>query len=90
MMASCGISSQCSRDSLISRYIKSGKSQHALYLYQKLQKDCPQFDGRTFVPLLKACTKLNDVETGRKLHAVISSKGLDKDAYIGSILVDMY
>lgn len=40
--------------------------------------------------LLKACIRLNDVETGSKLHAAIASRGLDRDAVIGCTLVDLY
>lgn len=42
------------------------------------------------MPLLNACAKFNDVETGCKLHATIASKGLERDPFIGSSLVSMY
>lgn len=48
-------------------------------------------EGYAFVALLKACTKLKDVERGLKLHAQVAYLGLlKKDLFVCASLVDMY
>lgn len=61
--------------SLITGYVECGESHHALNLYQKMQKDCVQPSGYTFVAVLKACASLNDAERGQELHAELARKG---------------
>lgn len=65
---------------------------HALILYEKMQEDDPLHPNRyTFMALLQACARLEDVERGCKIHAEIERKGfLETDIFIGSSLVDMY
>lgn len=72
--------------SLISGYIQCGQLQDAISLYQKVEED------GSYLPLalLKACTKLKDVERGRRMHIDIIQKGFEQDLYIGSTLIDMY
>eukprot|EP00250_Pteridium_aquilinum_P009302 c18581_g2_i1 orf=523-1194(+) len=82
--------SQYSWSSLIAGYIDCGESQHAFRLYQKMQDEGIQTKNFMYRALLKGCTELKDFETGRKLHASIVEGGLEKDAYIGSAVVDMY
>eukprot|EP00250_Pteridium_aquilinum_P006068 c16053_g1_i1 orf=80-670(+) len=80
--------SECAWTSLISGYIKNGKPQLALTLYGKMQEDSVQPSGYTFVALLKACLKLKDVERGHCIHFNISKRGLERDLFVGSALVD--
>eukprot|EP00250_Pteridium_aquilinum_P005543 c15617_g2_i1 orf=3-845(-) len=79
-------------NSLISGYGKGGEPQIALTLYQKWQEDntvCPKMS--TLVALIKACTKLKDLEKGSRLHAEIVRTGLlESDLFVGSSLVYMY
>eukprot|EP00250_Pteridium_aquilinum_P000607 c10722_g1_i1 orf=102-566(+) len=76
---------------LIVGYITHGKPHHALFLYEKMRtKDPAQATAHTLVALLKACTKLKDMERGLEIHADISKmRLLEGNAYIGSTLVDM-
>eukprot|EP00250_Pteridium_aquilinum_P026734 c33509_g1_i1 orf=2-820(-) len=84
--------SEWSFNSLITGYIRCGKPQSALALYEKtLQGDYVHVNGHTFIALLKACAKKKDLETGLKLHANVAAKGLLKtDPFVGNTLVDMY
>eukprot|EP00250_Pteridium_aquilinum_P021348 c25097_g11_i1 orf=2-610(-) len=77
-------------NSLLTGYVKCGKSQHALSLYQKMQDDSLHPSGHTFVALLNACAKLRDEKNGRELHTEIVRKGLERDFLVGSTLVNMY
>eukprot|EP00250_Pteridium_aquilinum_P020158 c24727_g1_i1 orf=1264-1689(+) len=77
---------------LVADHIKCGKLRQALNLYQRFQKgDASQPCRRTFVALLKACTKLKDLINGYRIHGQIARMGLlETDVFVGSSLVDMY
>eukprot|EP00250_Pteridium_aquilinum_P006404 c16339_g1_i1 orf=310-1116(+) len=77
---------------LITGYVKHGQSHLALSVYQKMEQDASLHpSGYSFAALLKACIILKDVERGCAIHAEIARKGLlERDAFIGSTLVDMY
>ena len=76
--------------SLISGHIKCGKLSRAFLLYHKMQEDSVQPSGHTFVSLVKACIKLEDVEKAWSLHEDICKLGLQKDLFVGSSLVNLY
>eukprot|EP00250_Pteridium_aquilinum_P019063 c24275_g6_i1 orf=480-1427(+) len=83
--------SESSWNSLINGYVKCGKPRRALALYENMQQISLPPSRHTFVALLKACTKLKDVERGNELHAEIAKHGLLRtDLFVGSTLVDMY
>eukprot|EP00250_Pteridium_aquilinum_P000097 c10113_g3_i1 orf=34-876(+) len=83
--------SECSWNALINGYIRCGKSKRAFTLYRKMLEDSRHASGYTYVALLRVCTKLKDVETGRDLHAEIAKEGLLKsNLFVGNALVDMY
>ncbi|KAI5073908.1 hypothetical protein GOP47_0011921 [Adiantum capillus-veneris] len=83
--------SASSWNSLISGYLKCGSLHSALALYQTMHMDSARPSVVNFVGLLKACAKLQDLDTGTRLHTHVAQLGLvDKDIFLGSILVDMY
>eukprot|EP00250_Pteridium_aquilinum_P031711 c44109_g1_i1 orf=454-996(+) len=84
--------SASSWNALIMGYIQYGKSKYALTLYQQMQEDVSvQPTERSFVALLKACTKLKDLDRGIALHAAIANLGLlENNIFVGATLVDMY
>ena len=72
---------------------KQGNLIKALKLYKKMGLISSTFypSGHAYIALLKACIALNDIESGKKLHADISStRLLERDTFVGSSLVDMY
>eukprot|EP00250_Pteridium_aquilinum_P026561 c33206_g1_i1 orf=87-662(+) len=79
-------------NSLIIAYAQSGRLRHALSLYHKMRKmDSVYPHAHTYIHLLKACSKLNDLESGMHIHADIARTGvLDRDIFVGCTLVDMY
>lgn len=78
-------------NSLLIGYVRFGKPQQALGLYQVGKHESIAFNAYSIVELLKACTELKDVDTGSDLHAHVAKVGLFKeDIFVGSRLVDMY
>eukprot|EP00250_Pteridium_aquilinum_P015120 c22392_g2_i1 orf=2-871(-) len=76
---------------LITGYIKCDRLQHALGLFQRMQKHVSlHLTGHNFVALLKACTKHKDLERGLELHGEVARTGMERDVFVGSTLVDMY
>eukprot|EP00250_Pteridium_aquilinum_P018853 c24218_g1_i1 orf=516-2621(+) len=76
--------------SLLSGFIQCGRSQQALDLYQNMREEDVLPSAQTFMWLLKACTRLKDVEQGRRFHAEIAEKGFLRDVFVASTLIDMY
>eukprot|EP00250_Pteridium_aquilinum_P015630 c22679_g18_i1 orf=1-591(-) len=79
-------------EALITGYIKCGNVHHALFLYERMEKDESMcLSGRILALLLKACTNSKDLQRGLKVHGEIARTCLlERDAFVGSILVDMY
>eukprot|EP00250_Pteridium_aquilinum_P018507 c24117_g17_i1 orf=213-1157(+) len=73
--------------SLISGYVQSGQSPHALNLYQKMQEEDVYPNSYTLVAVLKACKRLEDVQG---VHVDVAEKGFEKDLFVGSSLIDVY
>eukprot|EP00250_Pteridium_aquilinum_P018564 c24123_g16_i1 orf=1-468(-) len=81
----------CSFESLITGDFRCGHLQHALSSHHASPQAHVQPCGLTFVALLKACTKLKDMDTGLDIHAEVARFGsLERDLFVGSSLVDMY
>lgn len=76
---------------MISGYVKSNKACVALGVFKEMLSEFgSKIDGHTIVSVLKACTNLNDLITGRTLHGFGIQKGFDFDLFLGNSLVDMY
>lgn len=76
--------------SLIHGCIESGEPQQALDLFRKMQEDCVYPSKFTFTALLKACARLKFAGRGQELHSELAQKGLERELFIGSTLVDLY
>eukprot|EP00250_Pteridium_aquilinum_P007377 c17107_g1_i1 orf=314-1012(+) len=82
---------ECSWNSLIVGYVKCGKFQRALVMYEEGQKALLHPNEYAVAALLKACTELLDFHTGFEIHTEISRMGLlEYDLFVGNTLVDMY
>eukprot|EP00250_Pteridium_aquilinum_P021523 c25151_g8_i1 orf=2-613(-) len=79
-------------NSLIAGYVNCGKSERAISLYHQMQReDTARPSGHTFVAILKACTKLKDLDKGAKIHAEAARTGfLEGNLLVGNVLIDMY
>eukprot|EP00250_Pteridium_aquilinum_P019583 c24490_g15_i1 orf=40-1221(+) len=75
---------------MISAYVECGHMHEALKLHQRMQEDGVEPNTFTYVSLFKACSTLQDLELGKRLHADARRKGFVSDVYVGSTLVSMY
>ena len=84
--------------SLINQYIKRGKFNNALSLYQTMSKSELHYsyinvplDGHTYVDLIKVCIEMKDIELGHQIHINVCKLGLIQfDVFVGSTLVSIY
>ncbi|CAM6101086.1 unnamed protein product [Calypogeia fissa] len=74
----------------LARYVREGQDVKALELFQQMREEGRNPDTFTFVPVLKACGNLQDLEEGRRFHTLIKETGLELDLFVGTSLVDMY
>ncbi|KAH7306475.1 hypothetical protein KP509_22G014800 [Ceratopteris richardii] len=78
-------------NALIAGYVNNEKSEEALKLYDKMQKEGVAPDALTFSICLKACIGLGAIEKGVDLHAhIVRNKVLKEDLIIGNALVEFY
>ncbi|XP_077217455.1 pentatricopeptide repeat (PPR) superfamily protein [Tasmannia lanceolata] len=77
-------------NSMIRTYTRTGKHRKALELYHEMLESRLEPDKYTFTFVLKACTGVSDLEECALIHHEIVRKGLKRDVFIGTGLVDMY
>jgi pentatricopeptide repeat protein len=74
----------------LERYIKAGKPEKTMELFQKMQQEGVTPDRFTFVPVLNACANLQALEEGRHVHKQVLQAGFEHDVFVGNSLIDMY
>ncbi|KAG6393680.1 hypothetical protein SASPL_147925 [Salvia splendens] len=47
-------------------------------------------DGQTMVSVLKGCTQLGELKTGKTIHGFVVSRGLNCDLFVGNTIIDLY
>ncbi|KAL1535320.1 pentatricopeptide repeat-containing protein [Salvia divinorum] len=47
-------------------------------------------DGQTMVSVLKGCTQLGELKTGKLIHGYVVSRGLRCDLFVGNTIIDLY
>jgi pentatricopeptide repeat protein len=77
-------------NALISGYAEREYSEEALELYEMMQLEECCADTFTFVGVLKACATLAMLDKGVYVHNIILIKGLENNAYVECMLVDLY
>ncbi|KAI5072809.1 hypothetical protein GOP47_0012915 [Adiantum capillus-veneris] len=77
-------------NALIGGYTSFGFHAKALEYFDRMQTKgvCP--DDSTYACVLKACSKSGVTFQNQELHAEITMKGLEKELFIGSTLVNIY
>ncbi|PKA64852.1 Putative pentatricopeptide repeat-containing protein [Apostasia shenzhenica] len=75
---------------IISGYISDGQLEDAVSIFGKSLEMGLNPDSFTLVKVLTACAKLCDVEKGEWIHKLITEKGLEKNVFVATSLVDMY
>ncbi|KAJ4968115.1 hypothetical protein NE237_014816 [Protea cynaroides] len=76
--------------SLMAGYIDTGKPQISFWLFERMLGSSAKPNVFTFATMVKACSVLADVETGRKLHAQIEMLGFQSNLVLCTALIDMY
>lgn len=76
--------------SLMAGYINMGQPQIALLLFQKMLGNLVWPNEFTFATVIKACSMLADLITGKQIHTHIETFGFQYNLVVGSSLVDMY
>eukprot|EP00250_Pteridium_aquilinum_P021973 c25273_g3_i1 orf=28-3111(+) len=75
---------------IISAYAECGLQREALQMHQLMEADGVQPNSYTFVSLFKACSSIEHLGEGKKLHTDAQMRGLTSDVFIGSALMQMY
>lgn len=75
---------------LMTGYIQHGFCLPALELFQKMQLEGIKPDRVTFLCILKACSHIGAIGSGRLLHEEVVRSGLETDLAVGNTLIDMY
>ncbi|XP_057979457.1 pentatricopeptide repeat-containing protein At2g39620 [Malania oleifera] len=77
-------------NSMIRAYTRSNNHREALELYHCMLENGLVPDKYTFTFVLKACTGSLDLQEGIRIHGEIAQKGLGRDVFIGTGLIDMF
>ncbi|KAF6158688.1 hypothetical protein GIB67_040202 [Kingdonia uniflora] len=77
--------------SLIAGFVNSNEPKTALRLFETmvLEGNVPP-NAFTFSTVINGCSYLVDLETGRKIHALVETNGFQSDVVVCTSLVDMY
>ncbi|KAH7294096.1 hypothetical protein KP509_28G056200 [Ceratopteris richardii] len=77
-------------NALLAGYVDSGHYEEALscIMLMRIAKVSP--DSVTYICYLKACSNIGDLMKGYEIHCELTIRGIDKEAAVGSSLVDMY
>ncbi|XP_023755576.1 putative pentatricopeptide repeat-containing protein At5g47460 [Lactuca sativa] len=77
-------------NSLITGYVRSGKSSIGLHLFLQLQKSTISSDSYSFTAILPACGQLHLVQLGKSIHSKVIKFGIQQNTFIANCLIDMY
>ncbi|KAF3320083.1 pentatricopeptide repeat-containing protein [Carex littledalei] len=75
---------------LIRAYAWNGPYETAIVLYYQMLDHGIEPDNFTFPFVLKACSALSDIGTGRDIHKQVLHTRWCSDVYVGAGLIDMY
>lgn len=75
---------------LIKCHVWNGLFQEATYVYQCMLENLVELNQYIFPSVLRACSAVNDLRMGEKVHARIVKSGFEPDPVIGTSLLSMY
>lgn len=75
---------------LIRGYAWNGPFETAISLYYQMLDHGLAPDNFTFPFVLKACSALSDIDTGREIHELAVATGWESDVFVAAGLIDMY
>ncbi|PON59390.1 Tetratricopeptide-like helical domain containing protein [Trema orientale] len=76
--------------SMVTGYIRSGRSLEAVDTYRRMQKEGVEADGVVMLGLVQACASLEDSKLGFSIHGYLIRRDHPMDVVLQTSLVDMY
>ncbi|KAA0057245.1 hypothetical protein IC582_008703 [Cucumis melo] len=76
--------------SLIACYSQNGLTAEALNLFNEMIDRKIKFNSVTAVGVLQACAVACNLEEGKRIHELVTRKGLELDISVSTALIDMY
>ncbi|XP_030474989.1 pentatricopeptide repeat-containing protein At5g65570 [Syzygium oleosum] len=76
--------------SLIVGLVQNGREEIALLKFREMLQNSVNPNSFTLSSVLRACSSLAMLETGKQIHAVLTKHGLVRNAYAGVALIDLY
>lgn len=77
-------------NAIILAHVRLGESNQAVTLYHEMLSLGVEPNGPLYVTVLKACSSVSSLETGRQVHAHLIGNGFESDVCVGSALIDTY
>jgi pentatricopeptide repeat protein len=84
------VRSLVSWNTMVAMYEQHGDAVDAIKFFRRMLTEKVGFDCVTLVSVLSACARSGALDTGKWVHEFAWNHGLDTDARIGNVLVDMY
>eukprot|EP01018_Ginkgo_biloba_P014303 Gb_06899 [translate_table: standard] len=75
---------------MLAGYSQNGHANEALALFHRMHLADTKPNPVTFVSVLPVCVHLDDLQLGKRIHAVIIQNGYESDVSVGTALIDMY
>ncbi|XP_077213420.1 pentatricopeptide repeat (PPR) superfamily protein [Tasmannia lanceolata] len=75
---------------IISGYIEDGRFLEAVDMFRRMIEMDLSPDSFTLVRVLSACSQLGDLKNGEWVYGYIEEKGMGRNAFVATSLVDMY
>lgn len=77
-------------NAMITLLVRHGRSKEALHIFHGMSNEGVKANNVTFLCAVDACTRLESVDEGQKVHSAIIDGGYGKNLAVGSALIDMY
>ncbi|KAG9458109.1 hypothetical protein H6P81_002617 [Aristolochia fimbriata] len=77
-------------NAVIAAYEQNEAGEEAIKLFQRLRTENVKFDYITLVSVISACASLGALRTGRWVHEIVQSQGLESNFSVANALLDMY
>lgn len=87
---SMGVRNTVTWNAMIAAYEQNDMSDEAIKLFRKMQNEKVEFDHITVVSIISACASLSALNTGKWVHELANSKGLESNVAVTNALLDMY
>jgi pentatricopeptide repeat protein len=84
------VRSLVSWNTMVAMYEQHGDAVDAIKFFCRMLTEKVGFDCVTLVSVLSACALSGALDTGKSVHEFARNHGLDTDARVGNVLVDMY